>query len=243
MKFITEEDLRDIYRREPFTTYEMEPGTRLTPGARQFLADRGINMFDDVPFVKKFVVTTSEDREPAKEGPAKAEEMTPEAGPKPKLDWRKKKLTCKMRTMEAIFLATGQDLLDKDVFLAQNVISLGKQFAGIRQFAEGKGLGEIGCCQECSGINGEKFCEDMDDCFEVTEFHMQLVKGKEILALHKLRSALREIEPAVMEFYEGREEETLLCQEILEKVNCLINAVSQMICQAVGGKDCQRTFN
>ena len=48
MKFITESELRDIYRIHPFTTYEAEPGTRLTPGARQFLADRGIKSSDDV---------------------------------------------------------------------------------------------------------------------------------------------------------------------------------------------------
>ena len=47
MKFITEAELRDIYRIHPFTTYEAEPGSRLTPGARQFLADRGIKSFDD----------------------------------------------------------------------------------------------------------------------------------------------------------------------------------------------------
>ena len=47
MKYITEDVLRDVYRREPFTSYELEEGARLTPGARQFLADRGINMFED----------------------------------------------------------------------------------------------------------------------------------------------------------------------------------------------------
>lgn len=48
MKFITEAELRDTYRIHPFTTYEVEPGTRLTPGARQFLSDRGIHSYDSV---------------------------------------------------------------------------------------------------------------------------------------------------------------------------------------------------
>ena len=47
MKFITEDELRYLYRKEPFTTYEPEPGTRLTPGARQFLLDRGIDLYDE----------------------------------------------------------------------------------------------------------------------------------------------------------------------------------------------------
>lgn len=45
MKFITEEDLRDLYKRQPFTNYDLQPGERLTPGARQFLVDRGIDMY------------------------------------------------------------------------------------------------------------------------------------------------------------------------------------------------------
>ena len=52
MKFITEEDLRDIYKKQPFTDYDLQPGERLTPGARQFLLDRGINMYDENdPFI------------------------------------------------------------------------------------------------------------------------------------------------------------------------------------------------
>lgn len=39
MKYITEEDLRDLYRKAPFTKYDLEPGVRLTPGARQFLIE------------------------------------------------------------------------------------------------------------------------------------------------------------------------------------------------------------
>ena len=54
MKYITEADLRNLYRTTPFTTYETEPGTRLTPGARQFLGDRGIRVPDEIPSAKRF---------------------------------------------------------------------------------------------------------------------------------------------------------------------------------------------
>ena len=46
MKFITEEDLRDLYKKQPFTDYDLKKGERLTPGARQFLVDRGVDMYD-----------------------------------------------------------------------------------------------------------------------------------------------------------------------------------------------------
>ena len=51
MKFITEDDLRDLYKKEPFMDYDLQPGERLPPGARQFLLDRGINLYDDDPFL------------------------------------------------------------------------------------------------------------------------------------------------------------------------------------------------
>ena len=52
MKFITEQDLRDLYKKQPFMDYDLQPEERLTPGARQFLLDRGINLYADDPFRK-----------------------------------------------------------------------------------------------------------------------------------------------------------------------------------------------
>lgn len=66
MKFITEEDLRDLYKKQPFMDYDLQPGERLTPGARQFLLDRGINLYDDDPFlnpgIKKAASSKSVDK-------------------------------------------------------------------------------------------------------------------------------------------------------------------------------------
>ncbi len=47
MKFITEEYLRDLYRKDPFDTYKLEQGQRLTPGAAEYLSDKGIKLNDD----------------------------------------------------------------------------------------------------------------------------------------------------------------------------------------------------
>lgn len=47
MRFITENELRDLYRQEPFTSFTLQTDERLTPGARQYLLDKGINMYDD----------------------------------------------------------------------------------------------------------------------------------------------------------------------------------------------------
>lgn len=48
MKFITEDELRYLYKKEPFTSYELEPGAKLTPGAREFLADKlNLQFYDE----------------------------------------------------------------------------------------------------------------------------------------------------------------------------------------------------
>jgi len=224
MKFITENDLRDLNKKEPFTSYEIEPGAKLTPGARQFLSDRGINMFVDDLCTKK----NNANVKPLAAIPEKINK------------WKKKKLHSKMKSTEALFLLVGKELLSVDVFLAQSVINLGKQFSGIKNVVEGKGLAENLYCKECKGINANNFSDDLDDCFEITEFHMQLEKGREIIILNRLRCDLLEIEPVILELYEGSSDENELCKEVIGKVNQTVNTLSQMICSALGGGKCQR---
>lgn len=44
MKYITENELRDMYHKQPFNIYKLVKNDRLTPGARQFLTDFRINV-------------------------------------------------------------------------------------------------------------------------------------------------------------------------------------------------------
>lgn len=222
MKFITEIDLRNLYRDEPFTSYKIEPKIKLTPGARQFLIDKGIKISE----------TDSRDSAKIKQSVelVKAEE---------KKDWRKEKLLSKMKSVEAIFLYTAEELLNIDVLLAQNIIKLSKQFNNIKNALEGKGSIEYIDCNECIGINADNFSQTLGNCFKITSFHIQLDRGKEIITLHRLRCALYEVEPAILEYCgDGKEDE--LYREAIEKVNQLINTLSQIICSIVGGKRCQR---
>ncbi len=48
MKFITEETLRQFYDENPSFEYVLESAERLTPGARQFLLDRGVNLYEKI---------------------------------------------------------------------------------------------------------------------------------------------------------------------------------------------------
>ena len=185
MKFITEEDLRDLYKRQPFTNYDLQPGERLTPGARQFLVDRGIDMYDrNDPFTGK------------KESAVKTEE--PDPAP---LGERKKKKFCgRVKSLQALFLLTAEELLQRDVCMAQQVTELYRQFSHFGKVPEGTCSAGNLTCNACSGINSDNFAENLGDCFEITEFHMQMEKGREMLLLARLRSELEELELDLEDF-------------------------------------------
>ncbi len=224
MKFITEDDLRDLYKKEPFTEYEIAPGIKLTPGARQFLADRQIFLPDEDPAIIA--------RKNGKKD-NKAEQNR---------DTRKdctRRLELRMRSAEALFLFVAEDLLNRDVLLAQKIIALKKSLSDLRSALENGKACEQTACEGCTGIYDENFGFDLGDCFEITDFHIQLGKGREIISLHRLRCALRELQPDILEIYVGSGEKER-CMEVTAKVNQIVNTLSQLICYAAGGEQCQR---
>lgn len=229
MKFITEADLRSQYRKEPFTIYEIKPGERLTPGGRQFLMDLGIsigNCHDKGHPPKK----TEEEIPVASAGDG---EMDADQ------DWRRASLIAKLRSMDAMFLMTAGELLDTDVLLAQEVMDLGKGIKDLKYDLEGHDLKSFPC-KECTGIKKEDFPKTLEDCFEITGFHLQLERGRELLLLHRLRCALREVEPLIDQLFHQDPEKELWIQGVVGKVNQSINTLSQMICAVMGGKKCQK---
>lgn len=225
IKFITEEYLRDLYRKEPFNTYKLQQGQRLTPGAAQYLSDKRIKITDDSKPKEKNQTKAVKEVESVKE-----EENSNLI--------LKKKLCCKLKSIEAAFLVTSSEILKGDIVLAQNIITLGRKISNIRNVVSGMGTLEPIYCKECTGINSLNFTTELQDCFEITEFHMQLEKGTAILKLHTLRCALRELQFEIMDTYQNDDDS--LKNKIDENLNSIINSLSQLICSAVGGKECQR---
>ena len=117
--------------------------------------------------------------------------------------------------------------------MAQKVLELGENFNDIKAMnEEGRSFPAL-ACTPCSGINAENFSSDLGDCFDITSFHIQMAKGKEILLLHRLRCALYEFHVVLLETH-------CTNKEIPERVNQIINQLNQMICAAFGGEGCQR---
>lgn len=205
MKFITEDDLRMSYREAPFTEYPYQEHSRLTPGGRQFLLDRGIRIQE------REQPGTMQPPEPAADI---ASDRTDTAV----------KARLALATASAVFLQIGLELLELDVLTAQEVFSLEQYLTGLLLDEEGAGRPDL---PPCTGLSPDNFDEPAGSCFAINGFHARTEKGREIVRLHYLRCLLQEQEP-------------WLAGGCKKGVNCVINRLSQMICQALGGTICQR---
>lgn len=233
MRFITEEDLRQRFRRERFTEYEPEAGTRLTPGARQFLSDRGIRLTEtengvrpgngQTGFGKKGAGSSLKQNEQPRE--TEAEERSQGAHPAEELPcWQ-----LELGNLQADFLQAGLDLQREDVLVSKEIFELERNLARLasgEEMAEGERRWEM-LCPACTGIGPENCRKCLADCFEITGFHAQSPNGRVVIRLHVLRSRLRKLE---------RE----LPDDRKEMAHCIINRLSQMICHGFGGKICQK---
>lgn len=163
MKFITEDDLRILFRKEPFVSYELQSGTKLTPGARQFLMDKKVTLCEEM-------------------GVGTQKREKPEQG---KTDF----FLLKKGSIQAHFLEVGISLLDQDVLLAEQIFLLERalSFVGKENAPLEKGW------ESCTGFLEENCRETCEDCFEITGFHAQSEKGRILVPLHRLRCSVREL--------------------------------------------------
>lgn len=223
MRFLTEEDLRRLYRNAPFAEYHIEPGTRLTPGGRQFLNDRGVRICGDQEVAGRGGMAGK----PGAETPGNPSVASPISAAPTSTAAHTSAVTphelLALRRAQSIFLNTGAELLEHSVVTAGEVFELERLLAAVTagDFTREPEL------PACTGINAENDGELLEDCFEVTGFHAQLEAGKEIVRLHGLRCELRCLEAE-------------LSGDRKQAVRFIINRLSQMICRAIGGTVCQR---
>lgn len=203
MKFITEDDLRILFKKEPFAVYDLPAGTRLTPGARQFLVDRKVTISDEPVTAKRKTGKSAEKKDEA-----------------PKTGVCQDHFLLKRKTLQAQFLEAGLALLNRDVLLAEQVFDLERKLSSAGKEGQEKEF----AFEPCTGFHKNNIHEPLEDCFEITGFHAQSEKGREIVLLHRLRCSVRELAAEAGD----------------ERLNPVINRLSQMICLEYGGKSCQR---
>lgn len=211
LKFITEMELRDLYRAAPFANFVLEPDTKLTPGARQFLTDRRIKLVE--------AQSQYSDDKSNTNGPNQVQVQE---------SWSTLRLRRRMDCIESLFLLVAAELLhSEEAALAEEVMALGKYFQNVKK-------------AEREQIAPEKiqfwgWAEE--EHFDITEFHVGLEKGKEIALLNHLRASLREVEPAILEAYWNEEKQVCLRQDLIDTVNLLINILCMIMQKCQGGRN------
>lgn len=216
MKFITEIDLRNLYKKQAFTVYNIDENIRLTPGARQFLLDR------------KIQIMKSEIHEVREES----------IGLKKKKNWRKMKLLTKLSSLEALFFIIVEETIGRDLILAQEIIKLSKEIRGIKESLENNTPIKDINFDANSKLEEKLSLKNMEVDIDITDFHIQLEKGRDILNLHRLRCGLEEIEPSVYQLWEYDDDKIELYENIIIKLHQLINRLSQEIYYILGGVKC-----
>lgn len=223
MKFITEMELRDLYKTEPFATYVLELETKITPGARQFLADRRVTLV----------------QAQCSDGKKSNANETNQA--QVRENWCTLRLRRRMECIESLFLLMAAELLHSgDAVLSEEVMALGKCFRNVRN-AEQEQIAPDNI--QFWGWSEEEIktrSDNLEKYVDISEFHVGLENGKEIALLNYLRASLREVEPAILETYWNEEKQACSRQDLIDTVNLIINILCMMMWKSSGGQKWKR---
>jgi len=223
MKFITEMELRDRYKTEPFATYGLETDTKLTPGARQFLVDRRVTL-------------TQERSSGGKSSNANKQKQVQR-----RESWCTLRLRGRLDCTASLFLVIGAELLRSgDAALSEEVLALSKCFQSVQKAEREQTAPEKiqfwGWTEE--EIKGHS--DALEKCVDISEFHVGLENAKELTLLNHLRASLRELEPAILETYWNEEQQVCSREELIDTVNLIINIVCMMMWECLGGQKWKR---
>lgn len=228
MKFITEMELRDLYRAEPFTTYVLAAHQKITPGARQFLADRKVRL----------VQAQDSGGTAVGMAPASAQTQTIQ---EPQRSWCALRLRSSMEYLESLFLLAGAEFLScEDSVLGEEVMELGACFRKVRQAEQQQTALEAIIFWEWSEEQIKGCAANLGQDFEIRECHVRLKMGKAVALLNHLRASLRELEAAIGETYWDEARQACRREDLREKVNVIINILCIMMWKCLGGQKCQQ---
>lgn len=237
MIYITEQNLRDLYGKQAFESFTLVEGERLTPGARQFLADRQISIVDpaDVKPSKTATIRIDGTEEYSADAPTPAEpkETAPSAAPvcddtaAPDPNLCNEKLKGRFCALQALYLKQATELYAQNQILANEIFDMECSLCSIE---EGSAI-NILVPGTCSGMTAEDLKQPHRECFHMTRAILLANHGTEAAALHYLRGETYRF------YYENA---GMLTQTQKVHIAYLINLFSQMIHKTIGGTLCQK---
>ena len=170
MHFITENELRQKYRGQSFEGFEVPPDCKLTPGARQFLLDRGLRLYD-----KKSSKTDKTAEEDTKE-------QLKERGTGDKLckNTKARKLRRKLKYLYSESLYSAAKLLETYPDIARKLAKISNELSILIRGFE--------CISNFNFSVVDIKQQEIVECMSINEFHIQSKAAKQLLMLHRLIS-------------------------------------------------------
>ena len=131
LKFITEQYLREIYKKTPFEIFKLEKEQRLTPGGRQFLVDKRIKVEnkEEKEEIKKEIEKV---KEPKKEQ-VKFNKNINIIKVEEKINLKKSKYVYKIKSFESQLFSLVSENLEKNMPLAQKLLEVARSFRSLNK--------------------------------------------------------------------------------------------------------------
>lgn len=163
MKYITEEELRDLCNIQAFETFTLMEGVKLTPGGRQFLVDRKI------PII------------------VQGEQKARKTISIPANDCDEQCVGVHFTLLEAIFFRQAMELFERNQALANQIYDMKCCLESIACSSNEN----IIVPEPCDGMTKEQLKCPQKGCFQIRRDVMFAEHGKEAAVLHLLRCELQ----------------------------------------------------
>lgn len=245
---ITEIELRNLYRKHPFDSFQIEKASKLTPAAAEFLNERKIKILNDEgqPAVgsqhRRFMQNSSQGIEaeemPRQKAPfVKPEEYTHLRGSQlvPKTHCRIK-FRGKLDSVQANLICLVIEMKkSEENLLCEELMSL---LEYLRKMMRADVMEEPLEFFDFNGWNDTEIRERShhpDKYYGVKHFTPDPSQGSVMAGLNLLRTQVRELEIAALDAFLDSETKTSSRQDITLALNRLSSLVYIMMCRHLGG--------
>lgn len=218
MKYITEEELRDLCNIQAFETFTLTAGVKLTPGGRQYLADRKIPVI--VQGEQKAIKTISI---PANE----CDKQTEKSKGDDSNTAKDRCIDAHFALLEAVFFKQAIELLDRNPVLANQIYDMKCSLESIAC----RSKENIVSIEPIEITTKEQLGCPPKEGFQIRRDVMFAEHGKEVAVLHLLRCELQK-------FYLDNGD--ILTEEQKNYLAYLMNNLSKMLRNILDGDDCKR---
>lgn len=223
MKFITEMELRDLYKIDPFSTYVLKPDTKITPGARQFLMDRGIKLL------------TEQDKQDKQNKHGLRADPGQESQ-----NWGVLRLRSRLDCLESLFQVTAAELFSSgDAARSEEVLQLGKYVQSIKNAERNQTAPDKIEFWEWTETEIRNCSQNLKKHLILDDSYVRFSHGKTMAQLNHLRVSLREAEIAILEAYWNEEQQACTREDLIEKVNIIMDVLCIMMWKCQGGRQCK----